>query len=417
MKQAPVHLLLSTELFHPDLPGGLMRFFRYGPGLRERGILPEVITLCHRPELAMEEEVNGIRIHRLTAPNDAPGERQRVWLLRQALARALAIRRGNGRAVLQPAMLSHAMAPALLRARLAGVPAVHNLSLAPETALKTAPLTRLRQRLRMTLMCAPVARFVFLSHQLRRQYQQRWPLHPGQVAVIPNGVDLARFRALTDPAERLDLRTHHGFSARQKLVLFVGGIMERKGVDILLEAWNEVQRHQPDAVLLVLGSQAGRISHERAGFKQELQDYLHRIDNLRARLNDPGSVHFLGEVADPAPYYRMADAFAFPSRREGLPNAVLEAMASGLPCLVANFDGRPQDGEELGSAGIHHLPLDHQPASWSNALAEILRDEAAARRQELGRQASAWIRSHHDLSRVLDAWFELCENLSCPLSP
>ncbi len=412
-----MHVLLSTELFHPDLPGGLMRFFRYGPGLRERGILPEVITLRHRPELADEEEVNGIRIHRLTAPNDAPGERQRVWLLRQALARALSIRRHGGRAVLQPAMLSHAMAPALLRARLAGVPAVHNLSLAPETALKTAPLTRLRQRLRMTLMCAPVARFVFLSHQLRRQYQQRWPLHPGQIAVIPNGVDLARFRALTDPAERLDLRAHHGFSARQKLVLFVGGIMERKGVDILLEAWNEVLRRQPNAVLLVLGSQAGRISHERAGFKQELQDYLHRIDNLRARLNDPGSVHFLGEVADPAPYYRMADAFAFPSRREGLPNAVLEAMASGLPCLVADFDGRPQDGEELGSAGIHHLPLDHEPASWSHALAEILRDEAAARRQELGCHASDWIRSHHDLTRVLDAWEQLHRELMRPSQP
>jgi glycosyltransferase involved in cell wall biosynthesis len=404
---APVHVLLSAELFHPDLPGGLMRFFRYGPGLRERGILPEVITLRHRSGLAAEEEINGIRIHRLTAPNDAPGERQRVWLLRQALARALAIRRRGGRAVLQPGMLAHTMAPTLLRARLAGIPCVHNLTLAPESPLKTRGLARLRQRLRMTLMCAPVARFVFLSHQLRRQYQERWPLRPNQIEVIANGVDLARFRPAADPAERRELRSRHGLGHDAKIVLFVGGIMERKGIDILLEAWNGVRQQHADAVLLILGSQAGRVSHERDGFKHELQDYLRRIDDLRARLNHPDSVRFLGEVADPAPLYRLADVFAFPSRREGLPNAVLEAMASSLPCLVADFDGRPQDGEELGTAGTHYLPLDHQPATWTAALAEILRDEASAQRLEMGRQARTWMSSHHELSHVLDAWERL----------
>lgn len=402
-----MHVLLSTELFHPDLPGGLMRFFRYGPGLRERGILPEVITLRHRPELATEEEVNGIRIHRLTAPNDAPGERQRVWLLRQALARARAIRRDGGCAVLQPAMLSHAMAPALLRARLAGIPSVHNLTLAPESPLKTRGLARLRQRLRMAVMCAPVCRFVFLSHQLRRLYQQRWPLRPDQVEVILNGVDLERFRPATDAAERLDLRARHHLGHNTKIVLFVGGIMERKGVDILLEAWNGVREQHADAVLLVLGSQAGRLSHERTGFKLELQDYLEKIDNLRTRLTHPESVHFLGEVADPAPYYRLADVFAFPSRREGLPNAVLEAMASGLPCLVARFDGLPLDGEELGTAGTQHLRLDHQPTTWTSTLAGILRDEASTQRLEMGRQARAWMSSQHELSHVLDTWARL----------
>lgn len=384
-----------------------MRFFRYGPGLRERGILPEVITLRHRPELPAEEEVNGIRIHRLDAPNAAPGERQRVWLLRQALARALAIRRSGSQAVLQPAMLAHTMAPALLRARLAGIPCVHNLTLAPESPLKTRGLAHLRQQLRMAVMCAPVSRFVFLSQQLRRQYRERWPLRPGQIEVIPNGVDLERFRPSANPAERLELRARHGFGANAKIVLFVGGLMQRKGVDILLEAWNGVRARHPDAVLAIAGSLAGRVSHERSGFKQELQDYVQRIDALRAQLTDPASVRFLGEVGAPAPLYRLADVFAFPSRREGLPNAVLEAMASGLPCLVADFDGRPLDGEELGTADTHYLSLNHQPATWTTALAGILHDEASSQRLEMGRQARAWMSSHHELSRVLDAWERL----------
>jgi len=299
------------------------------------------------------------------------------------------------------------MAPSLLRARLGGAGCVHNISIAPETELKTDPVGRLRQRLRMALMCAPVSRFVFLSHQLRRQYQQRWPLRSSQIEVIPNGVDLGRFRPSTGQDERSTLRAAHGLRAADKVVLFVGGIMARKGVDILLEAWNRFRREQPDAVLLVLGSQAGRISHERAGFKAQLADYLCRIDDLRARLDDPASVRFLGEIEDPAPYYRMADAFAFPSRREGLPNAVLEAMASGLPCLVARFDGIPEDGEELGLAGRHHQQLGHDPEAWSAALSQLLHPDQTGHRLAMGRQARAWMEAQHDLAAVLDRWNHL----------
>lgn len=407
MQAAPVHLFLTTELFHPDLPGGLMRFFRYGPGLRSRGILPHVVTLRHRPNLATTEEVNGILIQRLDPPTPAPAEQQRPWLLRQALSQSLEIRRLGGATVLQPGILSHSMAPTLLRARLAGVGCVHNISIAPETALKTDLAGRLRQRLRMALMCAPVSRFAFLSHQLRRQYQQRWPLRSSQIEVIPNGVDLDRFRPSAEPDERSRLRARHGLHDTDKIVLFVGGIMARKGVDILLEAWNQVHRQHPDAVLLVLGSQAGRISHERDGFKAPLADYLRRIDDLRARLDAPASVRFLGEIEDPAPCYRMADVFAFPSRREGLPNAVLEAMASGLPSLVARFDGIPEDGEELGKAGTHHQQLGHEPEAWGAALSHLLNPDQTGPRLAMGRQARAWVEAKHDLSAVLDRWDHL----------
>lgn len=407
----PTHVLLSTELFHPDLPGGLMRFHRYGPGLCERGIVPEVVTLQHRSGLAPTETVNGIRIRRHPAPQAVPGDQLRAWLLRQALHRGQEILRQGGLAVLQPAMLSHKMAPVLLQARLAGLHSVHNLSIAPDPIPAKRATARWRQRLRMALMCAPVSRFVFLSRQLRRQYQERWPLRARQIAVIPNGVDLERFRPASQPEERLELRARHGFNAGDKIVLFVGGLMERKGVDILLEAWNTVTERHPDAILAIAGSQAGRISHERPGFKEELAGYLRRIDALRANLKFPGSVRLLGELADPAPCYRMADVFAFPSRREGLPNVLLEAMASGLPCLTARFDGFPRDGEELGEAGRHHLALGHEAAEWGTQLMALL-SAPRETRDHLGGAARAWVELHHPLPRILDAWASLYHNLA-----
>ncbi|HCN29425.1 MAG TPA: hypothetical protein DIT64_11875 [Verrucomicrobiales bacterium] len=407
MKDTPVHLFLTTELFHPDLPGGLMRFFRYGPGLKERGVTPHVITLRHRPELRDEDEANGILIHRLDPPDSAPGELQRAWLLRQALRRAREVRRQEGAAVLQPGILSHTMTPSLAGARMRGIGCVHNISIAPETALKTGGIARLRQRLRMGWMCAPVSRFVFLSHQLRRQYQQRWPLRAAQIQVIPNGVDLGRFHPSADAAERAELRARHGLGGGQKIALFVGGIMARKGVDILLRAWDQVLAEHPDAVLLVLGSRGGRVSHERAGFKDELAEYLRQMDELRARCAAPESIRFLGEAANPAPYYRMADVFAFPSRREGLPNVVLEAMASALPCLVARFDGMPQNGEEFGHADRHFHALSHEPGEWAARLARILRDDQDGPRRKMGALAREWIESHHNLPTILDQWSRL----------
>lgn len=387
-----------------------MRFFRYGPGLAQRGIQPHVVTLHHKPGLADEETVNGIQIHRLRAPGETPGDRLRPWLLRQALARAPEIRKQGGRAVLQPNMLSHPMALILLRARLQGVPSVFNISIAPEADLHAAPWRRLRQLARMAVMCAPVNRLVFLSHQLQRQYLQRWKVRSSQVAIIPNGVDLNRFRPCADEAEKAAVRASLGFQPREKVVLFVGGVMERKGVDILLEAWNAVTRSQPDAVLAVVGSHGLRISHDREGYRDRLQDYLGRLENLRSSLEKPESVRFLGEVADPAPCYRAADLFAFPSRREGLPNAVLEAMASALPCLVARFDGMPRDGEELGHSGEHFTTLDHNPAKWSLEILRTLSHQAFAENQQKGQSARSWICRNHDLQHSLDRWSALYRN-------
>ena len=122
----------------------------------------------------------------------------------------------------------------------------------------------------------------------------------------------------------------------------------------------------------------------------------------------------MGEVDDPAPYYKMADVFAFPSHREGLPNAVLEAMATGLPCLVAEFDGIPQDGEELGRSGQHHLRLGHDEDEWAQGLVSILTNDSATQRRTLGQQARIWIETHHDLSNVLDQWAQLYHETARP---
>jgi len=407
MTDPKVDLFLTSELFYPDLPGGLMRFYRYGPGLKERGINPHVVTFRQSRELPEEEEVNGIRILRHTQPEEAPGKTLRPWLLKVALTRALAAKAAGKLAVLQPNAISRHLAPTLTRARLNGIGAVFNPGITPENRNSGRSLSRVRTKLVNLPVCCTLSKVVFLSHQLEREFRPFLPLRASQRNVIPNGVDLNRFRPPHSPDERDLLRQSLNIGNGHKVVLLVGGIMPRKGVDIVLRAWSQVQQAHPDAILLVVGSNARRASHESTALRADLDAYLDEIEQLTAQSPNPRNVRFVGEVDDPAPYYRAADLFAFPSHREGLPNAVLEAMASALPCLVARFDGIPPDGGEMGSAGTHYVAIGHDPEEWAARIVEMLHTDHVEELRQLRQAARKLIEDRHDLSAILDRWHQV----------
>ena len=142
-----------------------------------------------------------------------------------------------------------------------------------------------------------------------------------QTVIAPNGVDTERF-APAPPATRTEARAATGVGPADFCLLFVGRLVERKGVDVLLRALGASQRART-ARLLVVGG----------GPERE------RLERLAAELGVAAQVQFLGEQADVAPFHACADAFVFPSRLEGLPNALLEAMASGLPAIATRIGG------------------------------------------------------------------------------
>ncbi|HZN40945.1 MAG TPA: glycosyltransferase [Planctomycetota bacterium] len=142
-----------------------------------------------------------------------------------------------------------------------------------------------------------------------------------QTVIAPNGVDTDRF-APAPPAARTEARAAAGVGPAEFCVLFVGRLVPRKGVDVLLRAMAASQRAR-SARLLVVGD-----GPERAGLEQ-----------MARELGIAAQVQFLGEHADVASFHACADAFVFPSRLEGLPNALLEAMASGLPSIATRIGG------------------------------------------------------------------------------
>jgi glycosyltransferase involved in cell wall biosynthesis len=185
--------------------------------------------------------------------------------------------------------------------------------------------------------------------------------------VIPYGVDVERFAP--DPARRPIWRRRLGVPDGAPLVLSVGRMATKKGYHVLMEALPELLRRHPEAHFVL------------AGGGDRLEEWRRRAAEL-----DAGSerIHFPGVVRrDTLPdLYRAADLFVLPAVHDpkgnvdGLPNVILEAMATGLPVVASGISGIPLAvvPEETGL-----LVPEQDRSALVSALSRLLDDSAARR--------------------------------------
>ena len=184
------------------------------------------------------------------------------------------------------------------------------------------------------------------------------------------------------------------------MLLFVGSVIPRKGVDLLLDAWARRAGSWPRTHLVIAGPREDRD-------RPDLEFFGQRLQTLRAASGAPDRVHFVGLVDQIQDYMRAADVFIFPSRREGMGNVVLEAMASALPVVLTPFVGFPT---ELGRPDKHFILADRNPASLGAVVDRLL--ENAELRQLLGRQAREWVQDRLDMEDSLDRYASLYRELA-----
>lgn len=195
-----------------------------------------------------------------------------------------------------------------------------------------------------------------------------------RIVMIPNFVDTDSFRP-ADPERKAALRRALGFPTTGLLVVFVGRLVPQKGIETLLDAWARVAS-RPDAVLLLVGEGPSRDELDRRARAKGME----------------GRVRFLGERRDVPDILSASDAFAFHSHSEGMPNALLEAMACGLPC-VSSATGGARDIVRDGVNGLLAPPSD--PVALAERLGRVIGDAGlrrrlgAAAREEAERRCAA----------------------------
>ena len=372
-------VLFLSESFHPVLGGGEVHLLRLGSALAKGGDEATVVTRRGEPSWPAAETLEGVRVVRVP-PSGA--SRRGKFLMVPAAMRAV-VREARRHDVLVVRGTRVLGLPGLLAGRGTGLAVV----LQPEVngELSGEALTwgkawadgaagRLVRRgvaLR-NLWLRDADAWVAMSRRIREEMVAAG-VPEERVALIPHGVDTARFRPAT-PAERAGLREALGLP-RGVLAVYTGRLLRGKGLETLLESFATAATRVPELQLVLVGSGEGQ--------------FLSIEDELRGRVagRELGErVHFAGRVERVENWLRAADFFVFPSVYEALGIALVEAAACGL-AAIGSRTGGIVDVIEENHSGLLVPPADAMALA---AAIEALGTDEDARRSmgEKGRGIS-----------------------------
>jgi glycosyltransferase involved in cell wall biosynthesis len=188
-----------------------------------------------------------------------------------------------------------------------------------------------------------------------------------KIVVIPNGIDPTLF----GPRE---------YRGRPRTIAMVACLREEKRVDVLLDAAPLILARHPEAEIVIVGDGACRAELE-----------------TRARTNHVADrVRFLGHRDDVPAVLANADIFVLPSRSEAFPNAIVEAMMSGLPVVASSVGGIPELVED-GRTGRLVPPGD--VAQLAAAIIDIL--DHPDRATQMGQTARGRIEERYSFDRMV----------------
>lgn len=173
-------------------------------------------------------------------------------------------------------------------------------------------------------------RRVFVMSEGMRTTVLSWGIDPGRVEVVSNGVDAGRFH----PMDRNIARATLGIPATEKVIVCVSRLSHEKGIDVLVDAIGILAASNLRLYVVGDGAERGTLETRARNARS-----VERIVFLGTRPHE--------EIAN---WLAAADLAVLPSRSEGMPNAVLEALACGRPVVATAVGGTPEllDNDSLG---------------------------------------------------------------------
>ncbi len=200
--------------------------------------------------------------------------------------------------------------------------------------------------------------WIGVSEHARRTVAEVFAAPEQAIGRIYNGVEIRRAPARGSGEPDVDGRRALELSPGDFVVLAIGRLTTQKAHSDLIEAVGLLAERHPQLRLLIAGD-----GPERP-----------RLEELIARLGISDQVRLLGHVQDPLRLHAVADVLGFPSRYEGTPFAMLEAMASGLPVVAARFGG----ADEIVEHGRDGLLVDPGGAAALGAAIEDVMGDSPA---------------------------------------
>ncbi|MFN0020811.1 MAG: glycosyltransferase [Pirellulaceae bacterium] len=368
----PIRLaLVITEL---EFGGAEQALVNLATGLPRERFSPVVYSLQGRPKndlLVRRLEEAEIPVHFLDI-------RSR-WQFFSAGARLTKLFRQQQPQIVQ-SFLFHANVVATLAARRAKIPRI-------VTGIRVADPSRWRQRVERWLT-PKVDKIVCVSQGVADFCRDKCRFPAEKLVVIPNGVDLSRF-ANVMPADLTQL----GVPAGRRAIVYVGRLDRQKGLDwLLVKVMPQVFRDLPQNDLLLVGEGPER---------DEL--FRHALGGANT-----ANVHFAGWQANVPQILAASDLLVLPSRWEGMPNVVLEAMAAGKPVVATQAEGVL---ELLGDAADLQSCPAGDAAGFAERIIRLAQDRTSA--AELGTRNRDRVSAEFSLAAMITRYASLYESL-CP---
>lgn len=227
-----------------------------------------------------------------------------------------------------------------------------------------------------------MANYVVTVSEQTRQISLGEGICSGKVVMIPNGI----IPVSVDNANRSSVRRASGFGDDDVLFLSVGRLVYQKAHEYLVSAMSIVVQDAPNAKVGICGDGA---------LRNDLEMQIHSL-----RLEE--HIRLFGMRDDVIKYLAAADVFVLPSRWEGLPIALLEAMSAGLPVIATRVEGV----NEVVQDGIHGLLVPTEsPDTLAKAILQLCRDPEM--RHRMGSAAGKRVRDSYTTDRMCEQYLAL----------
>lgn len=249
---------------------------------------------------------------------------------------------------------------------------------------------------RVQNQCNRLARAVVANSRAVATDARRRERHlpSARLHVVPSGVEAD----LIATAPQADLRHAFGLGfSPEPLAICVSNLFPYKGIRDLVDAWAIVHEEFPRAVVVVVGRDGG--------MRAELQRRIAELDLAR-------NVFLAGERDDVPALLRGAEMLVHASHEEGLPSAVLEAMAAGLAVVATDVGGIPELVEE-GLTGLMVPARD--PKALAQAVLRLARNERE--RVRMGEAGARRAREKFSPARVVDAHVDIYRSVTARRGP
>lgn len=224
-----------------------------------------------------------------------------------------------------------------------------------------------------------VKRYLANSEAVKNFYINHIGIPPEKITVIPNGIDISVYENASGSKiiRKLNLPDH------RFVITCVANLASNKGHRYLLEAFESVFQQHPEAYLLLVGD-----GPERRNLENQIKKYQSK-----------NNIFFLGRRTDVPDILKASDCFVLPTLFEGMSNAILEAMAAGLPVITTDI---PENRMLLEKSSTGFLIEPKDETSLALSILNIIKDQSLA--EKLSKNAHLIVQKKYSLQSTAKLW-------------